>query len=369
MTQAGVSTALSDRRLPPTATAAPAKATSDQPETFQPTTWPQVEACFDKADRQIRQAIIDHQYAKARDLIDRLRPIIQSNRRQADPLSSYTDMMLELGALRRYTDEAERRFNRMRATPAASPIQTPDRSAPLVEKSVRPVDLPVPPPPQRTVGSRQVVEPPPDARRLSLPHGGQIIAFPKDWRQITARRLPPRRAGGTRILSDEDLYRALDRPVARVGFDNVGLADAIYSLRDQQGINVIVRWRVLEAAGIDRDTPVTVEKMRNVPLGDVLEAVLAEASPEPGQLAYTVHKRIVTISTKDDLEQLKVTRRYDVTDLAQDVPNFIDALSGVTGVGGYGGGAGQYGTYGSYGGQQAGAGRNYGGGGYPGPRR
>src|SRR5207249_2105153 len=55
----------------------------------------------------------------------------------------------------------------------------------------------------------------------------------------------------------------LDRKLPEVKFDAVAFSDSIDWMRDVTGANIFVNWRALEAAGIDKNTPVSA-RLRDV---------------------------------------------------------------------------------------------------------
>lgn len=150
---------------------------------------------------------------------------------------------------------------------------------------------------------------------------------------------------------------SLDRRIPEVKFDAVGLSDAIDFLRDIGGLNLRVDWKTLEAAGIDRSTPVTFY-LRNVSLRKALDTVLREAGG--GQkLAYEIEEGVVEVTTQEEADRILTTEVYDIRDLmfspidAGDPPEVEFQLEAVErGGGGGGGGGGLFG-----GGQGGGAGQ------------
>lgn len=151
---------------------------------------------------------------------------------------------------------------------------------------------------------------------------------------------------------------ALDRRVPEVKFDAVGLSDAIDFLRDIGGLNLRVDWKTLEAAGIDRTTPVTFY-LRNVSVRKALDTILREAGS--GQkLAFEIEEGVIEVTTQEKADQILTTEVYDIRDLmftpldAGDPPEVEFQLEAVErGGGGGGGGSGLFGGNGGGGqGQQ-----------------
>src|SRR6185503_19872463 len=124
-------------------------------------------------------------------------------------------------------------------------------------------------------------------------------------------------------------------------------SDVIDFLRDVTGANIFVNWRALEAAGIDRNTPVTA-RLRDVKFSKALQTILSDVGGGTVKLGYTIDEGVITISTDEDLSKNVVTRVYDIRDLIIEVPDFNQAptfnLSNqsnqTSGQGGGGGGGG-----------------------------
>jgi hypothetical protein len=126
---------------------------------------------------------------------------------------------------------------------------------------------------------------------------------------------PRRRAAWA---DDEDVDRAvvaqLERKLPEINFDGAGLSDVIDFLRDTSGANVVVEWKWLESAGLDRNTPVTL-RVRNVSLAHALDLVLSSAAGGSVPLEYAIDRNVIRISTGDHLESLAEIRAYDVRDI------------------------------------------------------
>ena len=106
----------------------------------------------------------------------------------------------------------------------------------------------------------------------------------------------------------------LDRRLPEVKFDNTPLDAAIETLRNEAHANIIVHWRALEAASIDRSTPVSLH-LRDVRLSKVLQDILNDAGGGNVVLQYQAMDGEITISTSEELNRMVVLRLYDVTDL------------------------------------------------------
>ncbi len=110
-------------------------------------------------------------------------------------------------------------------------------------------------------------------------------------------------------------------------------------------VNVIPRWRSLNEAGVEPDTPVTL-KINNVSVAEVLNEVLEQVNDE-GILRYVATKNIIRITTQSAMQKKMVTRVYRVTDLTFLIPDMaqsapvVDLQAAARQSGGGGGGSGQ----------------------------
>jgi general secretion pathway protein D len=180
------------------------------------------------------------------------------------------------------------------------------------------------------------------AEEKQIPYD-DILRYPVDWPTISQTRDQTVAAerGGTTI--DRAVQAQLDRQLPELTFDAVGFSDVIDFLRDVSGANLFVNWKSLEAAGIDRNTPVTA-RLRNIKFSKALSIILDSVGGGQTKLGYTVDEGVITISTLDDLSKNVAVRVYDIRDLIIDVPDFNDApqfsLDSQQNQGGQGGGGG-----------------------------
>ena len=184
-----------------------------------------------------------------------------------------------------------------------------------------------------------------------------ILRYPSDWPDISQTRdqtvAAEQRSGGA---GDRATVAVLDRTLPEVAFDAVAFGDVIDFLRDVSTANLFVNWKSLEAAGIDRTTPVTA-RLHNVKFSKALNVILDSVGGGQTKLGYTIDEGVITISTQDDLSKNVVVRVYDIRDLIINVPDFTDApqfsLDASQNQQGGGGGGGGGGAGGGGGGQIA----------------
>jgi hypothetical protein len=134
-----------------------------------------------------------------------------------------------------------------------------------------------------------------------------------------------REATDRQTIEAETAMRAdLDRTLPELKFDAAAFSDVMESLRDQTHLNLLVDWRALESAGIDRNTPVTT-RVRNVKFSKALRIILDHVGGDTVKLGYAIDGNVLNVSTADALAKDTVTRVYDIRDLIIEIPNFTEA--------------------------------------------
>ena len=110
---------------------------------------------------------------------------------------------------------------------------------------------------------------------------------------------------------------ALQKIVPEANFNNDEIKDALDFLRDITGANFFIDWRSIEAGGIERSAPVSLQ-LRQVPASEVLRLALKSVSPE---IVYEIQNGIVIVLDPNQygpgvpMAQNLATRAYDVSDL------------------------------------------------------
>jgi general secretion pathway protein D len=162
-----------------------------------------------------------------------------------------------------------------------------------------------------------------------------VFRFPDNWPDLSDMR---DREVQDKSASKEDqaVQALLDRRLPTIQLPQVALTDAIDFLRDTTGANILVNWKALEAASIDKQTPVTVS-LHDVKFSKVLDIILSQAGG--GKLDRTIDDGVIYISTTDELNKAVITTVYDIRDLLID-PNFDPTIPSVTVSAGGGGGGG-----------------------------
>jgi beta-lactamase regulating signal transducer with metallopeptidase domain len=112
---------------------------------------------------------------------------------------------------------------------------------------------------------------------------------------------------------DEATKAMMTRKVPELKLDSVPFADVVDALRDLTSSNIFVNWRALEAAGIDRNVPVTL-RLRDVAFKDVLSLVLRNVG---GGTTYKVENGVIVIDAPNQPAKAPklTTKTYDVRNL------------------------------------------------------
>ncbi|MFN4242711.1 MAG: hypothetical protein ACK4PI_05690 [Tepidisphaerales bacterium] len=196
------------------------------------------------------------------------------------------------------------------------------------------------------------------AAEIRIPYD-DLLRFPSNWPDISELRDADNALRRGETALDQQTLAILDKRIPEIRFDGIAFGDVIDFLRDVTGANLVVEWRTLEQAGIDRTTPVFVTRLTNVRFERALQTVLREVSGGGTPLDYNIEEGIITISTREAIAQASPrTVVYDVSDLlfrpldAGEAPQVEFNLEPVERGGGGGGGGDLFG-----GGTGAGAGQ------------
>ncbi len=176
--------------------------------------------------------------------------------------------------------------------------------------------------------------------------GRNILNFPPDWPKISLSRgeamafaETPENRRTLAMLEDPQ------RKVPSVAFADNGLEDVLKFFQDFAQVNVDVDWRALEAAGVTRDAPVSLN-LTNVTCRTLLDRVLAKVGDSGlGKADWTVLDGVVTVSSDEAIRKNTHLAIYDVRDLIVEVPDYdevpqIDLQSVLQQSSGRGGGGG-----------------------------
>ncbi len=144
--------------------------------------------------------------------------------------------------------------------------------------------------------------------------------YPQDWPELSRMREAEHHS--SQSPADREARLALARNVPKIVVNQQPFSSVVHLLRQQTGANIVVNWNALANAGVQKNTPISLT-LRDVPFEKVLSLVLQQAQGSGGtQLGYSISGGVLTISTNDQLAQVKTTRVFDIQDLLVQAPNF-----------------------------------------------
>ena len=161
-----------------------------------------------------------------------------------------------------------------------------------------------------------------DLRATEIPWYDKI-RYPKDWKELTARRERYSASSSTESEENRVVLNKLRKRIPKIELTDVRFADAIEYLREVSSANFHVSWGSLQV-----DDPEIKDKQIQVNLSDVsveraLSVILDSAGGGVMKLGYVVDDGVITIDTQDKINALTYPQVYDVRDLLARVPNFI----------------------------------------------
>lgn len=147
------------------------------------------------------------------------------------------------------------------------------------------------------------------------------VLYPRNWLELTARRA----AGGVGAggSEDDELNRKMKEIVPEFRFEEVDFESVVDNLREIEKINIAVDWDNLEAQGIERRKPVTMQ-LRGLPFESVLKLTLDQVGGDT-KLGFSVSEGLLRIATREKLDREKFVRVYDIRDLLVGIPRFTNA--------------------------------------------
>jgi hypothetical protein len=148
--------------------------------------------------------------------------------------------------------------------------------------------------------------------------------------------------GQDRPVRPMNTLKLMNQIVPDVSFIDQPFESVMRWVESYSGANVLVKWEILEAAGLDRTKSITL-RANGLRLSQVLWLALNSAGGTDLILAYRASGSMIVISTKEDLGKEMLTRVYDVSDLLLTIPRFsgesqLDASQALNAGGGGGGG-------------------------------
>lgn len=145
-----------------------------------------------------------------------------------------------------------------------------------------------------------------NAHSQTLPYRDVMDAPPPNWAEMQA--------------ASDKTRKKLSETLVLLVTDRADLEKTVNYLRDNMEVNVFVDWPALQDAGVDRNSPVTVN-LKNQTYGDALSEILKAADGKK-ELGFIIDDGIVTVSTKDELRSARyaVVGVFDVRDLLEVKP-------------------------------------------------
>ena len=108
-----------------------------------------------------------------------------------------------------------------------------------------------------------------------------------------------------------DREKILAAPAHMAKESGTPLEDVVDHLRDGSQQNVFINWKAVEAAGVKRTMPLTID-LSGLTLGEAATRITKEISGHESPIAFAIDEGVVTISTAEDLAMNIETRTYDV---------------------------------------------------------
>ncbi len=143
--------------------------------------------------------------------------------------------------------------------------------------------------------------------------------------------VPEGRGKGVRPPSNLAI-KGVQMVVEDAKFDEMAFEDLVEWLERKTKANVVVRWKILEKAGVERDYPITLRR-KNIRIRKLLRLVFGQLTEDlkSVELACKAEGNTLIISTRKDINAKLMVKVYDVQDLLLVVPDFTGG--GISGVG------------------------------------
>lgn len=171
-----------------------------------------------------------------------------------------------------------------------------------------------------------------------IPYSSEFPTYPKNWREISAKRRPEEAIG--RTAADAAVYDQLERIVNLSELSpEMPFGEAIDVIRNsvEPPLKVFVNWRDLyDNADIDQSTQINMDPILAIPLGRALTLLLQAVSGGFADISYAVQDGVVTIATREAIPSEYETLVYDITDVIGRPADYYAVSGGDVSVGGEG---------------------------------
>ncbi|MFA6045827.1 MAG: hypothetical protein WC718_12660, partial [Phycisphaerales bacterium] len=152
-----------------------------------------------------------------------------------------------------------------------------------------------------------------------------IIDYPSEWPQISYLRGEPSAFNDT--PENRRALAIIDSKRIPVQFNDTPFSNIVTFIGAVTNLNVDADWSSLSNAGIDKETPVTLN-LSNVPIRTVLDRVMEKVSPDPlgtNGAAWSMNDGVLTIASREVINKNKTIVIYDIRDLLVEIPNHTNA--------------------------------------------
>ncbi len=169
-----------------------------------------------------------------------------------------------------------------------------------------------------------------DESRIPFPDDPPLV-YPdaETWEELSIRRI--KNYGAVDVAkpgaAEKRILEELDK-ITSIDFVEVPLQEAMLTLKEQLGINIVLDEFALDTASISPEDPVT-KTLDGVTLRSALRLMLKDL-----ELTYVVRDEVLKVTTVEEAEEQLVTKVYPVGDLV------VPIVNGNIGGGGFGGGFG-----------------------------
>lgn len=138
-----------------------------------------------------------------------------------------------------------------------------------------------------------------------------------------------KRRGKPKAAPKNLAVKAMRLVIEEAVFEDMTFAEFADWLARTTKANVVVRWKVLEKAGVERDCPINI-KRKNTTIRKLLTLVFDQVTEDLPtiELAAKADGNTLLISTREEINAKRFARVYDIQDLLHSIPNFKGIESG-----------------------------------------
>ncbi len=154
-------------------------------------------------------------------------------------------------------------------------------------------------------------------RRPMRMRGGDLAAMRPASEVVGPRKVIKSERDRLEAEESDKLRERLRRPLPDIKFDAVAFAEIVEQIRNVTDDNIFINWKTLNAAGVTRDMPVTVE-LNGLTEAEGIQKLLQDVGGDIVRLGYRIDNGVLTISTHADLDGETYTRVYDVRKALKD---------------------------------------------------